>query len=299
MKKKIVGQYLSDFQFAIILIVPCFLVIGIIIVYPLFRAVFMSFTDYDLLRPQFSWVGLQNYLDVFSNKVFWEVLLNTVLFSFGAVGLSIIIGLVLALLLNRDIIGRRFFRGTILMIWIVPWVVVSFLWSYMFNADYGLFNYLLSRLGIISEFLPWFAQPNLAKSSILIVYTWRSIPFMMIMLLAGLQTIPDDVIDAAQIDGAGPIARFRWVTIPYLKQILIIVFLLQVIRLFQEFTLIYILTGGGPIYATTSLSIHVYKTAFEFFQMGTASSIGVIWLIFLIIFAFLYIRIITKKESQY
>ncbi len=295
-KKKIVGQYLSDFQFALILIVPCFIVMGLIIVYPLFRAVFMSFTDYNLLRPQFGWVGLQNYLNWFSNEIFWEVLLNTVLFSLSSVGLSLIVGLVLALLLNRDIVGRRFFRGAILMIWIVPWVVVSFLWLYMFNPNYGLFNYLLYRLGIIDEFLPWFAQPNLAKMSILIVYSWRSIPFMMIMLLAGLQTIPNDVIDAAEIDGAGAIARFRWVTIPYLKQILLIVFLLQTIRLFQEFTLIYLLTGGGPIYATTTLSIHVYQTAFQSYEMGTASAIGVTWLIFLMVFGFLYIKIITKKE---
>jgi len=292
-------SHLPDSQFGLVLLIPAIFVIGFVIVFPLLQAVGYSFTDKTVLWPQIHWKGLDNYKRLFSDVVFWEVFYNTVVICFASMTIQLILGLFLALLLNQPIKGRNLLRGMFLNIWVIPFIVVALLWMWLFNAEYGLINYLLREFRLIKKFVPWFALEGGAKVAIVVTYAWRGTPFSMIMLLAGLQTIPEEIMDAAKMDGAGPLARFIHVILPHLRQVIVIISLLSVIQLFQNLIVPFVLTRGGPIYSTTTFSLHVYKTAFTSFRMGEAAAIGCIWLIFLFLFSVFYLAVFLRKGTKF
>jgi len=233
----------------------------------------------------------------FADKLFWESLGHTLVYAFGVMIISFVIGFALALLLNRKIRFRGIFRTLFFIPWVVPSVVISLLGMWMFNQSYGVINYLLQALGLIKEFLPWLQRTNLAMWTVIIVTVWKTFPFMMIMLLSGLQTIPREQVEAALIDGANRLQVFRHVTLPNLQEIIMIVTLLDIIWEFQDFTFIWILTKGGPVNATTTWPIYVYRTAFKTYEVGYASAIGTLWLIALAIFSVFYVRIVGAREE--
>jgi len=292
-------SHLSNSQFGLVLLIPAIFVIGFVIVFPLLQAVGYSFTDKTVLWPQIHWKGLDNYKRLFSDVVFWEIFYNTVVICFASMTIQLILGLFLALLLNQPIKGRYLLRGMFLNIWVIPFIVVTLLWMWIFNAEYGLINYLLREFRLIKKFVPWFALEGGAKVAIVVTYAWRGTPFSMIMLLAGLQTIPEEIMDAAKMDGAGPLARFIHVILPHLRQVIVIISLLSVIQLFQNLIVPFVLTQGGPIYSTTTFSLHVYKTAFTSFRMGEAAAIGCIWLIFLFLFSVFYLAVFLRKGTKF
>jgi len=208
------------------------------------------------------------------------------------------VGLVVALLLNAAVPLRGFFRGAVFIIWIIPMMVVALLWMIIYNSEFGILNHILSSLGLIREYVAWLGRVWPAKFAIILTHGWRGVPFFMVMILAALQTIPRDIVDASKIDGAGALQRFAYITIPYIKHILLLACLLSIVRLFQDITLIYILTSGGPKNATTTLSVYVYKQAFQSFQMARAAAVGVTWLIFLMVLAMFYVRLVTRGEFR-
>jgi len=286
----------SNTKFLIALLSPAIVLIGFVVIYPLLQAFYLSFTDYSLLKMDLKWQGLLNFFEIFKDKCFWEVVFNTAVISFSAVIFQVIFGLIMALLLDQKIKGRNLFRGIVLINWVIPLVVVSLLWMWIFDSEYGIFNYLLTSIGVISEYAVWLGRPFLAKLAIIITEIWRGVPFMMVMFLAGLQTIPRHIVEAAEMDGVTSFSKFWNITLPYITPIGMIASLLSVVRLFQEFDIIYIMTGGGPLFSTTTLSIHVYKTAFNTMEMGRASAMGIIWLLFLSFFALLYSKLLNQQE---
>jgi len=287
---------LSDIQFALLLLIPAFVVIGFVIIFPLLQAIYYSFTNKSILFSQVKWKGLGNYKKILTDKVFWEVFCNTVVINFSAVILEVILGLGLALLLNQPSKVHSFLRGLFLDIWVLPFIVVTLLWMWLFNADYGLVNYILKKVHLIGKFIPWLALGKEAKIAVIIVYVWRGTPFVMIMILAGLQAIPNEVIDAAKIDGANSVNQFIHITLPYLRETIAIASLLSVLKLFQNLIVPFTLTRGGPIYSTTTFCLHVYKIAFQSFQMGEAAAIGCLWMIFLFLFSGLFVIAFLRKE---
>ena len=290
--------YLCDTQFALIILIPAFSIFGFVIAFPLLQAIYYSFTDKTILWPTLHWKGLDNYKKIFLDKVFWEVFYNTILIAFTSMVFQIIFGLAIALLLNQRIKGCNFFRSLFLNIWVFPFIVVTLLWMWLFNAEYGLINYFLRELHLIGKFVPWFALPGEAKAAVIVTYIWRGTPFTMIMLLAGLQGIPEEIVDAAKIDGAGLVARFTSVILPHLRQVIVITSLLSLIGLFQNLIVPFVLTRGGPIYATTTFSLHVYKLAFQSFRMGEAAVVGCVWLIFLFFVSALYLTLFLRKDTS-
>jgi len=276
-------RHLSNTQFALILLIPAFFIFGLTAVFPLFQSIFYSFTNKSMLRPISQWVGFSNYINLIRDPVFWEVLYNTFLICFITVTFQLVLGLSLALLLNLplNLKGRNLFRGLFLSIWVIPFIVVTLLWIWLFNSDYGVINFVLRGMGLIEDFLSWRMDPKLAKVTIIIPLIWRRAPFVMVMLLAGLQSIPQELIEAAKIDGAEALNRFRYITIPHLKGIIFVVFLLSLVDMFKVFIVPYLMTGGGPLYKTTTFSVRVYKLAFQHFDVATAAATGVIWLAFL------------------
>jgi multiple sugar transport system permease protein len=288
---------ISEYAFPYLLVGPAFLISCLVLVYPLIHSIILSFTDYSLIRPKrFNWVGFENYLELFKSIEFWQILFNCVFIISLSVFTAASIGLSLALILNMNIYFRSFFRSAIFTIWIVPIMVISLLWMIIFNADFGILNYVLLQLGIIEDKIMWLGQRWPARFALIITYGWWGIPYYMVMMLAALQTIPKDIVEASIIDGAGAFRRFRKITLPYISPILLLCCLISTIRLFQDVTAIYTLTSGGPVNATTTLAMKVYVEAFRKFQMGSAASVGVTWMVLLLILANQYLKLVIKKE---
>ncbi|NPV53917.1 MAG: sugar ABC transporter permease [Firmicutes bacterium] len=282
------------------LILPALVIMAFTIGFPLASGVRLGFFRYFLtdITGENRFIGLGNFANLLRDRAFYVSFYRTVEYAAGVVVLSFIIGFALALLLNQDIHMRGVFRSLFLVPWIVPYVVVSLLFMWILNANYGVFNVILSNIGLIKHFRGWLIEPRLAMPSVILATAWKTYPFFMLMLLAGLQTVPAEQYEAATIDGAGVIQRFLYVTWPNLREIIMIVTLLEFIWEFQNFTLIWVLTKGGPIDATNIWPVHIYKTAFKEFNMGYGSAMGVLWLVFLLIFSLGYIRVVGGKEAE-
>lgn len=289
----------SKFKHAVFvstLFAPSAAILLIVVAYPLVRSFALSLTGYNLIRQaSHTFIGLKNYVALWHDEIFWEALKNTLIFNVSSVVGGFLIGFVLALLLNTHIRFRRIFRGILLAPWVIPYVVIGFLFLYMFNTKIGIVNYTLQRTGLIAEFLPWLAKPVLAMTAVIIANIWNQFPFHLTTMLAGLQTVPEDCIEAARIDGAGSIAVFRYITLPWLRNIIVISTTLMMIQNFNNFALIWSITGGGPINSTTTFVIYVFQKAFEEFNFGYASAIGMVWMALLVVFAYVYMKFAVKE----
>ena len=274
---------LTRTQFAWLLITPALVIMLAIIVVPLVRTVITSFQKFDLTSPTDTLknVGLKNYRNVLTGDFLGQLGI-TLQFSVCAVGGEVILGLILALLLNRSIRGRPVFRAIFLVPWVIPTVVCALLWSWVLNVQYGALNFLLRDIGIIHDFQRWLGNPRLALWSVTGVTVWKWFPFDFVMILAALQTVPAELLDAASADGAGPVRKFWYVTFPSIQNIISVVCILTLIWSFQEFTLIWGTTRGGPMNVTSILPVHIYRTAFVFLRMGQASAAGVFWMLILL-----------------
>jgi len=289
---------LSNKSFAILLIIPSIIIIGFVIIYPLLNGIILSFREYNLINPsEKKFVFFRNYVFLVKDHIFWEAFKNSIIFTFFSIAGGFTIGLALALVLNEKIVFQRFFRGIFLTPWVIPAVIVSLLFLYMFNAEVGIINYVLKKLNIIKDFIPWFGKPKPAMIAVIIGNVWNQFPFYSLMFLATLQSIPDEVKEAAYVDGANAIQSFLHITLPYLKNVILITTTLMVIWNFNNFDIIWTTTLGGPVNATTTFSIYTYRMAFRNFELGYAATIGVVWLIVLLIFSYFYIKVMEKKSD--
>lgn len=287
----------GDTSFALLLTLPGLALLGAVVLYPLVAALVTAFFEQSLVVPGRMFVGLDNLRAVLSDD-FWQIFRQTLVFTAGSTIAPFVIGFGLALALNTGIRGRTFLRGVLLFPWLVPGVVVSFLWLWIFNANYGVANGLLEALGLIDGPQAWVAQPGTAMAAVIIAKTWASFPWMMVMLLAGLQTVPTELHEAAEVDGAGAVRRFTSITLPHLKGIVGLVLLLEVIWNFQHFDTIYVLTGGGPAGSTETFAVAVYETAFKGFDLGRAGALGLLWMVLLLALVVVYVRVSEKGEAS-
>lgn len=285
--------------FVVGLFLPALLIVAVLVLYPVLNGVKLAFTDVTPLRPgRMTFVGFDNFLYLFEDPQFWEVVGNTLWIVGMSTALATAIGYALAVLLDSGIRWAGFFRGMIFQVWVVPWIVIAILWGWLFSQDYGLVNYLLQTLGLAQGSIKWLFDPTAAQWAIITGYTWRAIPFIMVICLAGLQGVPRELTESAAIDGAGFLQRQRYVVLPIMQNIILVAALLQAVRFFQEMTLVFVLTQGGPINATMVLSLYTYKAAFEAWDFGLASAIGTFWLVLLMVFALLYVRFAMRKALQ-
>lgn len=267
---------LTDSQVGFLLILPGLTVFIAIILYPFIDAVLTSFTDRSLIYPAMHWVGLKNYVKVLSDPYFGKTLLTTMTFVIGSTILPYVLGMIWAIVLNEKFRGSEFLRGVTLVDWIIPGTAIGFLWSWIFNGQYGILNNFLLKLGIIQAGIPWLGQNGTALLCVIIARTWQMLPWYMAFLLGGLQSVPLDQVEAAHIDGAGNWRTFWRVVLPNMKQTAVLVFVLGIIGNLQHFDLPWTMTQGGPARATTTLSIEVFTTAFKNWDMGKAATVGTI-----------------------
>ena len=288
---------LSDGMFALLLTAPGLALLAAVVVYPLITALITAFYKQSLVEPGREFVGFQNIVDVLTGE-FFPLLVQTLVFTLGTTIAPFVIGFGLALALNSRIRGAKVLRGLMLIPWLIPGVVVSFLWMWIFNANYGVLNAALETVGLIDSPQAWLANPTTAMIAVIVAKTWQSFPWMMVMLLAGLQTVPIELHEAAEIDGAGTIRRFFSITVPQMSGIIGLVILLEFIWNFQHFDIIYVLTGGGPAGSTQTFATAVYETAFDGFDLGHAGALGLLWMVLLMALVVVYVRLSEKGEKR-
>ena len=278
MKKrhKVGGQYQNV---GYLLIAPAFLIYGLFVLVPIAVTIGMSFTDFNL--KTFSFVGFQNYIDLFSDNVFVKSLLNTVLYSVITIPISMALGLALASLLNQKLRGRGFFRTLFYMPNIFSMVAVSMAWLYLFDTNNGILNRILDIFGIAP--IGWVTSSSTALLSIVIMSVWNTTGYNMILFLSGLLSIPEYLYEAASIDGATRFRKFVNITIPQLAPTTFFVVVMACINSFQVFGQVLIVTNGGPLNSTTTIAHQIYKNGFEYYKMGYASSQAVILLIIILL----------------
>lgn len=274
------------------LIIPTLLLL-LVSFYPLFNSLYLSFTNTNILRKDISlkFVGIDNFIKFYTDEKVWPSMKYSLIYALVCVLVSYIIGMGLALLLNKKIKFRPLFRALLLIPWAIPTVVATANWLWILNDQSGLVNIWLQKMNIVKDPILFFADPFLAKITCIIVGTWKSYPFMTLSLLAGLQGVPDDIYESAKIDGASGIRSFWYITLPMLKNVSMVVITLMFIWGFNNFDIIYLLTQGGPLESTFTLPIYTYNTAFYRGQMGYASAISMMTLIILLIMCMVYMKL--------
>jgi len=273
-------------------VLPTVAVLGVVIGYPVVYTLVLSTQKFNLLdTTPARFIGGANYTHLSIDPIFWSSLANTAIYTFGSVAIAALLGLALALL-TENLLGWRFraVRALLLTPWAVPFVVVAFLFRYMYLQDGGVINAILLRLGLIAHPVLWLNNATLALPAIMVANVWTMVPFFFLLLSAALAAVPTEVIEAASIDRAGPFSMIVYIKLPFLKNALLVSSLLMAISNVNDFAKIWAMTEGGPGYSTTTLVVYVYRLAFEDFNFGYASAIGVVWLVLLLGFAWLYLR---------
>jgi multiple sugar transport system permease protein len=285
---------IRDKTLAYLLVTPTVAVLLALSIYPLIHAVTLSLQVTSAGTPQWS-VG--NFARLFSDRFFLAAFGHTFVYAAGALTLEFLLGLVLALLLNSQFRGRRFFRAGLLIPMMLPTVVVGVIWRLMLNANFGAVNGTLKNIGFDTTNLTWTSSPNLAMLSIIVADVWQWTPFLFLILLAGLQAIPQEPYEAARIDGSSSWQTFRHITLPLLKPAILVALLLRTMDLLRAFDQIFILTEGGPGFATETISLYIYRSAFRFSDFGYAAAMSFALLLVTNIISALYIRVLQTKES--
>ena len=275
---------------------PAIILIAILIALPLARAFWTSLQRTRGLRSDF--IGVDNYVYLFTNAQFWDSLRISVVFTVVCVAFHMLLGLGLALLLNRVVFARTLFRVGFLAPWIVAPSIGAIIWVWLLEPQFGVVNHLLSGIGLVERYQAWLGTPSLALASVIIVDVWRGTPFVMLLLLAGLQGIPKDQYEAAAMDGATAWQQFRFVTLPNLRYLLIVSSTLDLIYTIRHFDIIAVMTGGGPIGATEVLPVLIYNTAFTQNNFGRASAIGIVLLGIILIFSMVYLRAMRLGKAR-
>lgn len=279
-----------------------FLMPGLIhfVIFTLFAlgfAFYISFHDWNIIKPDKPFVGLDNYLRLFTDPRFHRAVGNTLLFMVG-VPLNLISGLAVALLLNTKVRGQAIYRTLFYLPVVTPLVVSSIIWKWVYQGDYGLLNYYLLKFGIIEEKIFWLADPNLALPALILMGIWGGTGATMVIYLAGLQSIPQEMYDAAMVDGASSWQRLIYITVPLLRPTTFFLFVTGVIGAFQIFTEVYIMTNGGPLNRTTTIGYYLYVNAFRELDMGYATAMA--FALFAMIFGFTVLQWkFTRGDVEY
>jgi len=288
------AMQIQDRYTGYLFILPAFLLLLAILGFPAIAAILQSFNLMWVSKPSFS---TSSYLRLLGDAEFLVSLLNTILFVATTVGFHLLIGLSVALLLNLEVKRKHFFRVIALLPWTIPDVIGGLIWKFIFDTLPGLVNAVLIKSGCLREPIDFLGTPSYAFASFLFAEIWRGYPFVMLILLAGLQSIPRQQYEAAAIDGATTMQSFFYITLPNLKYMIIIALILDTIWECRLFGMVYSMTGGGPGYSTQVLSLLTYKHYFQFFNTAYAAAIAVVLALFMLIISIPYLRITMRREA--
>lgn len=286
---------------AYLFILPVALCVLVFLLYPIWKAAVMSFQYWYLPKPKpngHELIGLDNYRSVVTNKYFKNTVVITIIFTAITVTIRYAVGLASALIMNCAFKGRGLARAMIIIPWAMPQVVACLIWSLMYDSQYGVINYLLLQSHMISENIAFIDNPATALASAMVVTIWKGFPFAAIMLLAGLQGISTDQYEACRVDGARALQTFWYVTLPGLKPVSVVTFLLLVMWTLKDFAIVYALSYGGPMRSTEIITIFIYNTAFRNFDFGMAAAAGMIMMVFSLLFTWFYLKALKMEDAQ-
>jgi multiple sugar transport system permease protein len=279
------------------LLFPSIAIVGTVSLYPLLYSLYLSFYNYQLTRPdQTRFAPVRNILKLFRDRLFFDSLENTLIFTGATVFFGVLLGLLMALVIE-SVPGRIIsgLRGIAIIPWVIPGIVVGYLFAYIFDTNVGLANHLLRSAGLLDENLPWLMHSKLAMAAVIIANVWTQAPFYMLMFAAALKSIPESAREAAYAEGATRLQEFRFVTFPAIRGVIVITSLLGIIRNFNNFPIIFTMTGGGPAHATLTSVLYIYKVAFDRFDMGYAALLGVVWIVAMMIVSVVYVRMLSRE----
>ena len=287
-----------DVNLGYLFVLPAFFMVFIILFYPTVRTIFMSFTSFSFIKNEGSeFLGLQNYLKVFRNSEFIASITNTLQFAAVTVLLEMVIGVALALLINREFKARGILRTAILFPWVLPTALNAVTWRWLFNSDFGFLNNLLYGSGIIAQRVNWLAAIPAAMRSMMFVSIWKTSSFIALITLTGLQVIPGELYEAARIDGAGSGQCFRKITLPLISKSLLIALLFRSMDALRAFELPFALTSGGPAGTTQTLSLFGYRQFFQFLKWDLGSCVSVVQFLFIFVLGLTYIKFFSRKGA--
>lgn len=282
-------------------IAPAVIFLIMVIAYPLFTTVRLSFEKIVVRSRTTTFVGLQNYIELLQDGVFWESLKNTVIYTVNSMVLHLLVGGVFALLLNEKWAGsiaRNFVRGLLILPWLFSMAASALMWALLYSPV-GPLNYILTASGLVPQPVDFLGDRNIVLWSLILINVWKSFPFYMVMILGGLQSIPVDLYDAAHIDGANRFQGFRFVTLPLLRPVLVAISTIDFITTFTVFDVVKLMTNGGPFKATTTTAFYVWQKGFRDVNFGYGSAISVVMLVLLGIGTFIYIRVVSQRQMTY
>lgn len=288
--------WLTEYSF----VAPAFLFLIVFMAYPVLYNFILSIQDVkisNLVSGDAAFCGLQNYIAVFKDPYFKKAFFNTIIFMAVCLSFQFIFGMLLALYYNKDFAGAKWMRAIILVGWMNPVIITGAIFKWLFSGDSGVVNYILMHLGLIQEPVMFLTSPKIALATITLANVWVGIPFNMILLLTGLQSLPTELYEAAAIDGASKPKQFFKITLPLLKPTISILLMMGIIYTFKVFDLIYIMTKGGPARSSQTLPYYSYEQSFQTYKYGRGAAVSMIIFVFIMVFAFFYLRS-TKKEEE-
>lgn len=281
----------------VIFLLPALLVVFLLLLYPVVSSLYYSVTDKSLLSDIYQFVGVNNYKSILTDSDFWTAFRNSIVWTVFSVLFQLLVGLTAALCLQHIKKLRGFFRTALIIPWAFPNIVIAFTWKWLMNDLYGYVNAVLMNLGLIDSPILFLANPKLAMPTLLLINTWFGFPFMMVSILAALQAVPKSEYEAAQIDGANAVQSFFFITLPHIRIVVGLLVVLRTIWAFNNFDLVFLITGGGPGTATETLPIYAYLTGWQLNALGKASAVATILLVFLLLVSLIYLKILNRMDK--
>ena len=282
-------------KIAYTMLLPAVILLFSLMGYPLVYSFYLALVKKQAGQPATAFVGLNNFIDLFRSDTFRVTLQNSLIYTFSAVPIKVALGLVLAILLSKIIKGRRLFRGIVLLPWVAPISISTLAWWWMFDPLYSVINWTLIKSGLLESGIPWLSTTFWARVALVMVNVWRGLPFFAVTFLAGLLAVPKDLLESAQIDGAGPFARFCYVTFPLLTPLLGVITLYSVVMTVGDFPIIYVLTKGGPMNTTHVFSTLAFQEGIATADIARAATIILFIFPFLAISSVFQLRIVRKR----
>jgi multiple sugar transport system permease protein len=289
---------IDDRLLAFVMIAPAAILIFVFAIFPALQGLWTSLYNVEPATLQRTFTGLENYVELFQNDLFWQSLKRTIILVGVSTVLQLVLGLAISLLVHQELVGRNIARGIVLFPYLVPAIVIALTWRYSLDPTLGIINKVLLEWGWISRPIPFFARVNTALPMVIFAGIWKYTPFFVIMLLARLQVIPTEMQEAARLDGANNWQLFWYITLPWLMPVIIIALLLRTIWTFNEFEMVYLFSFGGPLFSTTTLPVLVRHLAFEARLIGQAAATATVMVLLLLVMAWGYFRLYDWSERE-
>lgn len=288
----------QDARVGLLLVLPSLIIILGITLQPVLSTLYLSFFETPLSKPVGGeFIGFGNYLTILKDSVFWDTIWRTLYFTVISVGIELVLGIAIAQLIHSRPPGWLFLRTSLIIPWAVPTVVNGAMWRWIYSADYGALNALLMKLGIIDHYVTWLTSPTTAMNLVILADVWHSLPFIALIIQAALASIPEDLDEAAAVDGASALQRFFFIRLPLLRSAVLIALVIRTVEAFRVFDLIYVITRGGPAFGTVTISFLTYFETFSYGHVGKGSALSFLISMFTLGMALVYIRMLYKPEE--